>query len=142
MDFSKLPKIRDEEREGQFGYVYGVSGPGQYAERVALPFLFLFHLHNGSFKPCQASVTCCVNAWCVNAWCVCSSVVTASSMAGAAMYELVRVGHSELVGEIIRLEGDMATIQVYEETCILLMQSIWDGSFTLKLRHFTHLSSS
>jgi len=32
------------------------------------------------------------------------------------MYELVRVGHDELVGEIIRLEGDMATIQVYEET--------------------------
>ncbi|XP_065930638.1 V-type proton ATPase catalytic subunit A isoform X1 [Magallana gigas] len=43
-------------------------------------------------------------------------VVTAQQMAGAAMYELVRVGHSELVGEIIRLEGDMATIQVYEET--------------------------
>lgn len=35
------------------------------------------------------------------------------------MYELVRVGHSELVGEIIRLEGDLATIQVYEETCIM-----------------------
>ena len=31
----------------------------------------------------------------------------------------VRVGYSELVGEIIRLEGDLATIQVYEETCIL-----------------------
>lgn len=46
-------------------------------------------------------------------------MVTAQQMAGAAMYELVRVGHSELVGEIIRLEGDMATIQVYEETCIL-----------------------
>jgi V-type H+-transporting ATPase subunit A len=43
-------------------------------------------------------------------------VVTAERMAGAAMYELVRVGHSELVGEIIRLEGDYATIQVYEET--------------------------
>jgi V-type H+-transporting ATPase subunit A len=43
-------------------------------------------------------------------------VVTAQNMAGAAMYELVRVGHSELVGEIIRLEGDMATIQVYEDT--------------------------
>lgn len=28
------------------------------------------------------------------------------------MYELVRVGYFELVGEIIRLEGDMATIQV------------------------------
>ena len=40
-------------------------------------------------------------------------------MSGSAMYELVRVGHGELVGEIIRLEGDLATIQVYEETCIL-----------------------
>lgn len=43
-------------------------------------------------------------------------VVIAERMAGSAMYELVRVGHDELVGEIIRLEGDMATIQVYEET--------------------------
>ncbi|XP_069074378.1 V-type proton ATPase catalytic subunit A [Pleurodeles waltl] len=43
-------------------------------------------------------------------------VVIACEMAGSAMYELVRVGHSELVGEIIRLEADMATIQVYEET--------------------------
>jgi vacuolar-type H+-ATPase catalytic subunit A/Vma1 len=32
------------------------------------------------------------------------------------MYELVRVGHQNLVGEIIRIEGDKATIQVYEET--------------------------
>merc|ERR1719167_430016 len=43
-------------------------------------------------------------------------VVTAEHMSGSAMYELVRVGYHELVGEIIRLEGDMATIQVYEET--------------------------
>ncbi|XP_078061586.1 V-type proton ATPase catalytic subunit A-like, partial [Mustelus asterias] len=43
-------------------------------------------------------------------------VVLASNMSGAAMYELVRVGHSELVGEIIRLDGEMATVQVYEET--------------------------
>lgn len=32
-------------------------------------------------------------------------------MGGAAMYELVRVGHDKLIGEIIRLEGDSATIQ-------------------------------
>uniref|UniRef100_A0A8C5VNT6 V-type proton ATPase catalytic subunit A n=1 Tax=Microcebus murinus TaxID=30608 RepID=A0A8C5VNT6_MICMU len=70
MDFSKLPKLLDEDKESTFGYVHGVSGP----------------------------------------------VVTACDMAGAAMYELLRVGHSKLVGEIIRLEGDMATIQVYEET--------------------------
>lgn len=39
-------------------------------------------------------------------------MVTAEKMSGSAMYELVRVGYYELVGEIIRLEGDMATIQV------------------------------
>uniref|UniRef100_A0A1I8QB97 H(+)-transporting two-sector ATPase n=1 Tax=Stomoxys calcitrans TaxID=35570 RepID=A0A1I8QB97_STOCA len=43
-------------------------------------------------------------------------VVTAENMTGAAMYELVRVGYFQLVGEIIRLEGDKATIQVYEDT--------------------------
>ncbi|KAI8322344.1 vacuolar ATP synthase catalytic subunit A [Martensiomyces pterosporus] len=37
-------------------------------------------------------------------------------MTGSAMYELVRVGHEALVGEVIRIEGDKATIQVYEET--------------------------
>lgn len=46
-------------------------------------------------------------------------VVIANQMAGSAMYELVRVGYLQLVGEIIRLEGDLATIQVYEETCNL-----------------------
>ncbi|KAK2573626.1 V-type proton ATPase catalytic subunit A [Acropora cervicornis] len=56
---NKLPKIKDQEKESQFGYVFAVSGP----------------------------------------------VVTAEKMSGAAMYELVRVGHSELVGEIIRLEA-------------------------------------
>ena len=32
------------------------------------------------------------------------------------MYELVKVGHDTLVGEVIRINGDKATIQVYEET--------------------------
>jgi V-type H+-transporting ATPase subunit A len=43
-------------------------------------------------------------------------VVVAQNMAGAAMYELVRVGKGQLIGEIIRLEGSNATIQCYEET--------------------------
>lgn len=47
-------------------------------------------------------------------------VVIADQMAGAAMYELVRVGHDKLVGEIIRLEGNKATIQVREEFIMLL----------------------
>ena len=43
-------------------------------------------------------------------------VVVAANMGGAAMYELVRVGTDKLIGEIIRLEADTATIQVYEDT--------------------------
>lgn len=39
-------------------------------------------------------------------------VVVADNMAGAAMYELIRVGQDKLIGEIIRLEGSNATIQV------------------------------
>ena len=39
-------------------------------------------------------------------------VVVADNMAGAAMYELIRVGQDKLIGEIIRLEGNNATIQV------------------------------
>ncbi len=83
-----LPKIRDEDRESRFGQVFGVSGP----------------------------------------------VVIAENMTRSAMYELVRVGHDELVGgvfhqckhrvpavltqypEVIRIDADKATIQVYEET--------------------------
>ncbi|EIE77194.1 hypothetical protein G6F46_006810 [Rhizopus delemar] len=65
-----LPRIRDHERESDFGSIFSVSGP----------------------------------------------VVVAENMYGSAMYELVRVGHAELVGEVIRIDGDKATIQVYEET--------------------------
>ena len=43
-------------------------------------------------------------------------VVVGENMIGAQMHELVRVGHGELVGEVIRIEADKATIQVYEET--------------------------
>jgi len=43
-------------------------------------------------------------------------VVIAEDMIGCAMYELVRVGHDSLVGEVIRIDADKATIQVYEET--------------------------
>lgn len=41
-------------------------------------------------------------------------------MSGASMHELVKVGPDSLVGEVIKLEGDTATIQVYEETCKFL----------------------
>ena len=43
-------------------------------------------------------------------------VVIAEGLTGAKMYDVVRVGELGLVGEIIRLIGDTATIQVYEDT--------------------------
>lgn len=43
-------------------------------------------------------------------------VAVATGMAGSRMYDLVRVGAPGLLGEIIRLDGDAATIQVYEDT--------------------------
>lgn len=43
-------------------------------------------------------------------------VVVGSNMAGCAMYELVKVGHLNLAGEIIKIKGEFVTIQVYEET--------------------------
>ncbi len=47
---------------------------------------------------------------------VAGPVVVAQGLAGAQMYEVVRVGALGLIGEVIRLEGDRATIQVYEDT--------------------------
>jgi len=47
---------------------------------------------------------------------VAGPVIVASSMLGAEMYEVVRVGDQGLIGEIIKIEQDRATVQVYEET--------------------------
>ncbi|MBI5225050.1 V-type ATP synthase subunit A [Candidatus Micrarchaeota archaeon] len=43
-------------------------------------------------------------------------VVQATGMLGAQINEIVKVGESELMGEIIALRYDRASIQVYEET--------------------------
>ncbi|MBS3778300.1 MAG: V-type ATP synthase subunit A, partial [Candidatus Thermoplasmatota archaeon] len=43
-------------------------------------------------------------------------VIEADGMKGAKMYDVVRVGEENLIGEIIRLNNEVATIQVYEDT--------------------------
>ncbi len=43
-------------------------------------------------------------------------IVQARGLGDAMMYEVVEVGPLRLVGEVIRIEGDLATIQVYEDT--------------------------
>ncbi len=47
---------------------------------------------------------------------VAGPVVVAENMLGAQMYEVVRVGAMGLIGEVIRLESNRVTIQVYEDT--------------------------
>ncbi len=47
---------------------------------------------------------------------VAGPVVVAEGMAGARMYDVVRVGALNLIGEIVELHGDRASIQVYEDT--------------------------
>jgi len=43
-------------------------------------------------------------------------VVLTEHMKGSKMYDVVKVGTEELNGEIIRLDGDQAVVQVYEDT--------------------------
>jgi len=43
-------------------------------------------------------------------------LVVASSMRGARMYDVVNVSGKKLMGEIIELKDDLASIQVYEDT--------------------------
>ena len=47
---------------------------------------------------------------------VSGALAEAAPMPEAALYELVRVGTRGLLGEVIRVTGDRATIQVYEDT--------------------------
>lgn len=43
-------------------------------------------------------------------------LVEAEGMKGHQMHEVMRIGEEKLIGEIIKLEEDIASIQVYEET--------------------------
>ena len=51
---------------------------------------------------------------------VAGPLIVASGMQDARMYDVVRVSSRRLVGEIIELRGDKASIQVYEETSGLM----------------------
>jgi V/A-type H+/Na+-transporting ATPase subunit A len=47
---------------------------------------------------------------------VTGALAEARPLPGAALYELARVGRRGLLGEVIRVSGDRATLQVYEDT--------------------------
>ena len=67
---------------------------------------------------------------------IAGALAEARPMADASLYELVRVGPAGLLGEVIRLRGDLATLQVYEETTGLTTGDpvrTTGGSLTLEL---------
>ncbi|MDD3206882.1 MAG: V-type ATP synthase subunit A [Erysipelotrichia bacterium] len=47
---------------------------------------------------------------------VAGPLVVASGMENVQVYDVVRVSNKKLIGEVIELRGDLASIQVYEET--------------------------
>jgi V/A-type H+-transporting ATPase subunit A len=44
------------------------------------------------------------------------ALAEATGLGGVALHELVRVGHRALLGEVLRISGEVATLQVFEET--------------------------
>jgi len=46
-------------------------------------------------------------------------VVYAKGLADAGLYDVVKVGAAGLIGEIIKLKGDQATIQIYEDNTLM-----------------------
>lgn len=53
---------------------------------------------------------------------VAGAIAEAQPLGDVALYELVEVGEHRLLGEVIRLRDDVATIQVFEETSGLGLQ--------------------
>ena len=77
-----------EEAQSKYGKIYKVAGPCKFYKFTLFPTFFFLFL-----------------------------VVVGENMSGTKMYELVKIGWDKLVGEIIKLEGDTASIQCYEDTC-------------------------
>jgi len=53
---------------------------------------------------------------------IAGAIAEAQPLGDAALYELVEVGNRGLLGEVIRIRGDVATIQVFEETSGLALE--------------------
>ncbi|HET6451947.1 MAG TPA: V-type ATP synthase subunit A [Spirochaetia bacterium] len=53
-------------------------------------------------------------------------IIKATGLGGSGLYDVVEIGEKRLIGEIIRLEGDSATIQIYEDnTGMRVGESAW-----------------
>ena len=66
------------------------------------------------------------------------SVLRAEHAAGLQVREMVTVGEKNLIGEVISVEGDIATLQVFEETSGLR----WGAAVHLSLIHIYSVSGA
>ena len=53
---------------------------------------------------------------------IAGALTEVAPLPGAALHEIVRVGDRGLLGEVIRVRGEMATVQVFEETIGLTLE--------------------
>ncbi len=70
-----------------------------------------------NIEPQNAGKTSAVNAGRIIK--VAGPLIVAENMADCKLFDVVKVGEKALIGEIIELRGDKASIQVYEETSLL-----------------------
>lgn len=59
---------------------------------------------------------------------VAGPLIVAENMADCKVYDVVKVGDKRLIGEIIELRGDKASVQVYEETAGLCVGDIVEST--------------
>jgi len=63
-------------------------------------------------------------------------IVKATGLGGSGLYDVVEIGEKKLIGEIIRLEGDTATIQIYEDNTGM---KVGESAFSLERPLSVHL---
>ena len=56
-------------------------------------------------------------------------LIVAENMADSKLFDVVKVSDKKLIGEIIELRGDKASIQVYEETSGLGVGEIVESTY-------------
>jgi V/A-type H+-transporting ATPase subunit A len=56
-------------------------------------------------------------------------IVKATGLGGSGLYDVVEIGEKRLIGEVIRLEGETATIQIYEDNTGM---RVGEGAFCLE----------
>jgi V/A-type H+-transporting ATPase subunit A len=63
-------------------------------------------------------------------------IIKATGLGGSGLYDVVEIGAKRLIGEIIRLEGDTATIQIYEDNTGM---RVGESAFSLERPLSVHL---